>query len=443
MRKILATCLLTLCGSVLTLASASEIEEHYVLRLKGGNAQAFCAQEGLTLIRGLGAPNVYLVHAPWGLNLDELKAHPSVATIEKQLKGLTTEHQAAHQLNQSTAAILDDLQDKTMVTFDSSNGKAWRRYVTQPAVNILRLGEIPEEGKDIIAIIDTGIDPDHPVLKPALVNGYDFTRNVEGPASEMPDLTQSTAAILDNDTTPIVVNSVPVKLNQSTAAILDSGDAAVLSASQVPPAFGHGTMVAGLVRLVAPTAKIMPLKAFRADGTTTTSDVVRAIYYAVEKGARVINMSFSMTEFSDEIMKALNYATRKGVICVASAGNNAQEKLVYPAALANILSVASSTDNDLRSSFSNYGGDLVKLAAPGENLITTYPGGRYAMVSGTSFSTALVSGGVSLLIEEDAEVDYYGALQSLGHAKQIDETLGYGRVDMVEALKFWKKAKSW
>ena len=92
-------------------------------------------------------------------------------------------------------------------------------------------------------------------------------------------------------------------------------------------------MVAGLIRLVAPEAKILPLKAFRADGSSTTSNIIRAIYYAVEKGARVINVSFSAWRARRSSSARSPIATSRGVICVAAAGNTGTNTLTYPAAL--------------------------------------------------------------------------------------------------------------
>jgi subtilisin family serine protease len=181
--------------------------------------------------------------------------------------------------------------------------------------------------------------------------------------------------------------------------ILDTAAAARLDVTRLPQAFGHGTMVAGLVHMVAPAAAIMPLKAFRADGTSNLFDIERAIYYAADHGAKVINMSFSMDTASAEITHAIDYASSHGVICLASAGNSARSAVVFPAGFRNVIGIASTSATDERSSFSNYGDHLVKIAAPGEMLTTLYPGGRYANVSGTSFSTALVTGGVGLLAQ--------------------------------------------
>ena len=119
-------------------------------------------------------------------------------------------------------------------------------------------------------------------------------------------------------------------------------------------------------------------------------DVVRAIHYAVDHGARVINMSFSATAASPEIAHAINVATSRGVICVASAGNLGQEVLVYPGALRNVLGVGSTTTTNppTRSAFSNYGDALVSLGAPGEGVITTYPGRRLCGRVGNVFQRA-------------------------------------------------------
>src|SRR5207245_4331395 len=115
-------------------------------------------------------------------------------------------------------------------------------------------------------------------------------------------------------------------------------------------AFGHGTMVMGIIHLVAPTSKLMPLKAFRSDVTASLSDILRAIYYGVQNGANVINMSFDTTTSSVELQKALDYANQQGVICAASAGNDGKQEIVYPASLQNdVMGVASTSDQDTRS----------------------------------------------------------------------------------------------
>ena len=191
-------------------------------------------------------------------------------------------------------------------------------------------------GGGIVAVIDTGIDPTHPALTGAIVGGYDFTRDTADP-SEMLDLTQSTAAILEQSTAAILERDRVSSLNQSTAAILEQSTAAILEglppAERPPAAFGHGTMIAGLIHRVAPTARIMPLKAFRGDGSSSVFDLVRAVRYALANGARVISMSFSMSAVipeSMELKKALDEAEARGVICIASAGNEGLRRSSTP-----------------------------------------------------------------------------------------------------------------
>src|SRR3989442_1166907 len=195
----------------------------------------------------------------------------------------------------------------------------------------------------------------------------------EAPAGLRPD--QSTASILDQSTASILDQQTILILNQSTASILDQSTASILDTRQVPQEFGHGTMVAGIIHLVAPTAQIMPLKTFKADGTASLFEILRAIYYAVDHGAKVINMSFSTEQRSAAMVRAMNYAGSRGVICVSSVGNKGARLRVYPAAFDYVFGVGSTSNRDTRSTFSNFGDD-VQLAPPGEAIIVTYPGGH-------------------------------------------------------------------
>ena len=267
------------------------------------------------------------------------------------------------------------------------------------------------------------------MLKPLLVNGYDFTRNSNG-GSEKADVSQSTVAVLDNAQAAVVNQSTVAVLDQSTVAVLDTDNYA---------AFGHGTMTAGVVHLVAPRAKIMPLKAFKADGSGYASDVLRAIYYAVKNGADVLNMSFDFTTYSPELKNAINYANNNGSICVASAGNDGQQVSVYPAALSNVIDVASTTNQDTQSSFTNFGAPPVWLAAPGEAIMTTYPWGSYAAGWGTSFSAPLVSGTAALLAGINSSVSESQAANALTYAQPIPvPPLNNRRLDVYKAVQSWR-----
>src|SRR5467141_857979 len=313
------------------------------------------------------------------------------------------------------------MQDRSSTAYPagSTTQTAWNSYVNQPAASIVGVQNAQKafnvNGDGIVADIDTGVDPTHPVLRPVLVpgDGYDFTRNQAG-GSELNDLSPCPFASTSPCTPPPCSSTTcpqPAQVNQSSAAILDQSSAAILDGNSQYKAFGHGTMVMGIINLVAPTAQLMPLKAFHSDGTASLSDILRAIYYGVQNGANVINMSFDTKTSSAELQKALDYANQQGVICAASSGNDGQGPpaspiLVYPAALqSDVMGVASTSDQDTRSSFSNYGSAIVWVAAPGEAIVSTYPYNTYAAGWGTSFSAPFVSGAAALLRNRQANIN--------------------------------------
>lgn len=331
------------------------------------------------------------------------------------------------------------MSDRAPVVYPAgSSTSAWNSYVNQPAAGIVEVqtsqNQFHVTGAGIVADIDTGVDPNHPVLQPVLLQGYDFTRNQPG-ASEMND---SSSVPSPSCTTTC---SGPAKVNQSSAAILDQSSAAILDSGQYS-AFGHGTMVLGIIHLVAPTAQLLPLKAFKSDGTANLSDILRAIYYAVQQGnANVINMSFDTKTASAELKNALDYANQLGLTCVASSGNDGAQETVYPAALqTDVMGVASvgstSSTDGTRSSFSNFGNSIVWVAAPGEQIVTTYPYSTYAAGWGTSFSTPFVSGAAALLHALRTAITESESMTAMANAAPLTETgMGKGRLDLVPALQ--------
>jgi thermitase len=199
--------------------------------------------------------------------------------------------------------------------------------------------------------------------------------------------------------------------------------------------FGHGTMVAGILHLVAPTARLMPLKAFGPDGSGQLSNILRAIYYAQQNNVNIVNMSFDITTPSQALANAINSAENSGVLFVASAGNDGEMEMVYPAGLSNVMGVASTNYEDQRSSFSNYGDQIVWVAAPGEAVVTTYPFGTYAAGWGTSFSAPMVTGGVDLIESLNPGVSEMNASYAIGQAQYLLAIgMGNGRIDLVRAL---------
>jgi subtilisin family serine protease len=330
--------------------------------------------------------------------------------------------------------IPSGLHDTTPVNYYGS--VVWHGYAAQPATQIIRLQDAQNGfrigGSGIVAVIDTGVDINHPVLSPVLLPGYDFTRNQPG-ASEWLDAPQLQDSIQDSQN-----NQAPAYVQQSSVAVLDQSSVAVLDGGPYA-AFGHGTMTSGLVHLVAPKASILPLKAFTSDGTGYLSNIVAALYYAVQHKANVVNMSFDLASSSPSLTQAVAYANKSGVVLVAAAGNENTSASVYPAALNSyVVGVASTTDWDSRSSFSNYGSKDVWIAAPGENIITTFPGGTYASASGTSFSSPIVAGTASLLLSAKQQaVNQSQAASALSHGRPLSSDLNHGRLDVYQAVSAW------
>jgi subtilisin family serine protease len=329
--------------------------------------------------------------------------------------------------NQATASTAPQgLWDNTPVKYYGTT--VTHGYVNQPAAQIIRVAQAHSvfnvSGSGIVADIDTGVDPNHPALQGVLLAGYDFTRNQPG-GSELNDISMSAP--------PPCATCAAAYVNQHTAAMLDQHTAAMLDGNQYA-AFGHGTMVMGVIHLVAPTAKLLPLKAFSANGNGSLSNILAAIYYAVQNHANVINMSFDLTSSSTELGNAIQYANSHNVILAASSGNDGKQEMVYPAGLQNVMGVASTNNQDQRSTFSNYGNQIVWVAAPGEGVITTYPFATYAAGWGTSFSSPMVAGTASLLVNMQPSSSENQASWAIAHAKWMGLSMGNGRLDVYGSL---------
>ncbi len=227
-----------------------------------------------------------------------------------------------------------------------------------------------------VAIIDTGVDLQHPGIKDRLSN-----------ESEWKDF-------VDNDNIP---QDEPGK------------------AAKPGKAYGHGTAVAGIILQIAPKATILPLRALTPNGGGDLSNVIKAIDYAIEKGALIINLSLGSSISDLALSSELNYAKSKGVYVIASAGNNGKIDFAdYPARLSFVddatTSLAGSTFGigsidkfDNLSSFTAKGDGLIAFA-PGEQIYSFYPDGKMAYATGTSFAAPMVSGAFALAASEVSNI---------------------------------------
>lgn len=220
------------------------------------------------------------------------------------------------------------------------------------------------------------------------------------------------------------------------------------------PAGEHGTHVAGIIAAsadngaggsgIAPDVKIMPINIFGTDSygheAADTSDVIDAIHYAVDHGAKIISMSLGEYEKSTALDEAVQDAYKKGVLIIAAAGNDHTSFPNYPAAYDHVISVTSTNSNDRISSFSNYG-STIDLAAPGNNILSTLPGNRYGYLSGTSMAVPMVSGVAALVWSKNPSMtnaqvadDLFQSAVDLGTSGK-DTVYGWGRIDAAKALE--------
>ena len=221
---------------------------------------------------------------------------------------------------------------------------------------------------------------------------------------------------------------------------------------------GHGTHVAGTVGArgenglgIAGTSwrtRLMPLRVLNSNGTGTVADVIRGYRYAAAHGARIVNISLGASSSSLAERDAIGAAP--GVLFVVAAGNggadgvgdDAARSPEYPCAypLANIVCVASTGRRDQLSSFSNYGAASVDIGAPGEGILSTWLGGRYVNLSGTSMATPHVAGAAALLLAERPDLSVSGLRTALlGGVDPLPSLSGRvasgGRLDIRRSLE--------
>jgi subtilisin family serine protease len=181
-------------------------------------------------------------------------------------------------------------------------------------------------------------------------------------------------------------------------------------------------------------------------GRGSTSDAATGIEYAVQRGIRIVNGSFGSSSKSSALEDAVDYAQSKGVLIVVAAGNDGDDidsAPIYPASYSNsnILSVAASTEDDTLASFSNFGSDGVDVAAPGDNIRSTYLGSTYKNLDGTSMASPYVAGAAALLKAVNSDATYSDLRTAL--RKKVDKPSALngkvvydGRLNIQKALDY-------
>ncbi|WP_158598254.1 S8 family peptidase [Falsibacillus albus] len=258
------------------------------------------------------------------------------------------------------------------------------------------------KNKVVVAVVDQGVDPNHPELASNLLPSY----NAVNPMNQgMPDF--------------------------------------------------HGTHVAGIIAAkkdngiggfgINPNVKILSIDVFNRSWGASDFSIAQGILTAVKKGANIINLSLGGPVDSPIIREAVEEAIKKNIVVVAAAGNSGDETVDYPAAYEGVISVGSVNSQKQLSDFSSYG-PSVDLVAPGEDIYSTLydyeKKSTFASMSGTSMAAPVVSGAASLLLSKypklsPAQVEYIleHTADDLG-AKGFDVKYGYGLINLVKALKF-------
>ena len=279
----------------------------------------------------------------------------------------------------------------------------------------------------VIAVLDTGVDASHPELAGRVLPGLD---------------------LIDHDANPADVGNMAD----------DDGDGLIDEMT------GHGTFVAGILRLVAPDAKLLPIRVLNSDGVGDGWTLTKGMYEAIDRGVEVINLSLGSTYDTATVELAVAEAAALGIPVFASAGNfNRSEPREYQA-MGEGLGVAATDWNGVKATFSNYSERLF-ISAPGDaganpddpstTIVSTLPDGDYGSWEGTSFATPFVSGTAALIRAKhpdwEADFDAYVQMTTILAASAVDiyplnpqyadeEELGVGRLDAFAAVQLGPSA---
>lgn len=236
------------------------------------------------------------------------------------------------------------------ISLQDSNEKAKSWGVERIGAKQLHSKVLPSKDSVIVAVIDTGVDFTHPFLKDRIIEGYD---------------------VVNDDTNPMDVHS-------------------------------HGTAVTGIIADTTPAnVKIMPIRAINAEGNGYDSDIAKGIRFAVDNGADIINMSFSGEGFSPYLSEAIDYALTNKVLVIVAAGNESMDTAnLYPASDERVIVVSATDQNDRIADFSNTGASI-DISAPGVDILSSAPGGKFSSNSGTSLAAPFVSGIAAMIKLED------------------------------------------
>lgn len=356
-RRLLMTVLLCIGGMGLaprpSPAENAEPGEILVQLRRAGDASRLTRTYGLRIAEQIPGTAAYRMTLPPGADTEQLRRQ---LQADRNVVGADANFVA--QPGEGT----EEAQWTTALDGDRGP-RAYQGQSSIPLVNFGRAASLATGAGVTVAVLDTGVSPRHPALAAQLLTGWNF---IEGSA--------------DTDDVPRSRDS--------------NGN------GKPDELVGHGTFVAGLIARFAPGARLLPVKILDGDGQGTLWDAVQGIRFAISRGARVINLSFGLQAQPKLLADAVQEAKKRGVVVVTSAGNRNSDREQFPAHYSEVLTVAALGPDRVKAGFSNFGSD-VDVAAPGVDVVSTFWNGSYATWSGTSFSTAIVSGQAALILSRN------------------------------------------
>lgn len=355
--------------------------------------------------------------------LTKLRANPALSTVE-----LNPRYHALNQLVRQNTSYSTAPETSLPPAGDPAltpaplNDLLYRMQWSLPKIGVPEVWNLSSQGNKAIkiAIVDSGVDYQHPDLKGQIINGKDFmSENITGPNGEG---------------SPDVVDDDP----------LDQ--------------MGHGTHVAGIIAAlpnnetgvagIAPGVSLLNVKALNADGWGSAFAIAQGITYAVDQGARVINLSLGSPQASKPIELAIKYAQSKGVLLVAAAGNDFTHT-AFPANYPGVLAVGAVDDKDWLAKFSNHD-EKISVVAPGVDIMSTTPTfltnnmalngieSYYSAMSGTSMAAPMVTALAGLLLSQKPDLTAPQLMELIQKSAQPvgdSRIFGSGRIQAPAALQ--------
>ncbi|HQX00891.1 MAG TPA: S8 family serine peptidase, partial [Anaerolineales bacterium] len=289
---------------------------------------------------------------------------------------------------------------------------------------------LPMMSQVLVAVIDTGVDVTHPDLVNAIW---------QNPAESGLDANgaDKRSNNVDDDSNGYVDDWQGWNMTAGNNNVSDDQGHGSHLAGVIGAQANNGIGIAG----IAPNARILPIKVLDNSGYGTHAMVAEGIVYAVDMGARVINLGFGGTGSSDILLNAVDYALAHQVIVVAAGGNKGDNTIYYPAGYSGVIAVSAVDNGFSQASFSSFG-DHISLSAPGVDIQSTFPGGTYSLASGTSMASAHVSGAAVLLAGQPqfSDVNFltsalFNKALDLGTVGR-DPYFGYGVIQAFDALNY-------